>query len=81
MVKTKQRMKGDNLILSILIVILIFLALLVGAEQGFELGIKKSNSYYSTHIRNHCICYIPVNRYKTERVIPLTLLNLSLNDS
>ena len=81
MVKTKQRMKGDNLALFILIVIIIAIALFCGIDYGYELGIKKSNSYYSTHIRNHCICYIPVNIYKTERVIPLTLLNLSLNDS
>ena len=79
--KAKQRMRGDNLVLSILIVISIILALLMGARQGFELGIKKSNSYYSTHIRNHCVCYIPIGIYQTERFIPLTILNLSLNNS
>jgi len=79
--KAKQRMRGDNLVLSILIVISIILALLVGAGQGFELGIKKCNKHYSEFIDDKCYCFINVNPYQTERVIPLSMLNLSLNIS
>ena len=75
--KQKQRMKGDNLVLSILIIILITIALLIGAGQGYDLGIKKCNKHYSGYIRNNCMCRDPVNVYETERVIPITILNLS----
>ena len=73
----KRRMRGDNLILSILIIILITLALLVGVSQGYRKGVKMCNSYYSSHISNHCVCYVPVNQYETERFIPITIPNLS----
>jgi len=79
--KIKNRMKGDNIILSILIIIIIAIALLVGASYGYEFGIKKCNNHYSGFILNNCMCYIPVNQYETERFIPLTMLNLSLNNS
>lgn len=77
--KSKQRAKGDNLILCILIVILITIALLVGARRGFELGIKNCNSHYSWFIRNNCMCFIPVNQYETERFIPIDVLNLTIS--
>jgi hypothetical protein len=77
----KQRMKGDNLVLYILIILLIAIALLVGARQGYELGIKMCNNHYSGYIRNNCMCRIPMDVYKTERVIPVTMLNLSVYDS
>ena len=75
--KSKERMKGDNLVLVILIIILITIALLVGARQGFELGVKICNNHYSVFIRNNCICFVPVNTYESERFIPITILNLS----
>jgi len=75
--KSKQRMKGDNLVLCILFLILITIALLVGAGQGYELGIKNCNKHYSAFIQNNCMCYIPVNQYETERFIPIDVLNLS----
>ena len=77
----KQRMKGDNLVLCILVILLITIALLVGARQGYDLGIKKCNNHYSGYIRNNCMCNNPVNVYETERFIPLTILNLSVYDS
>lgn len=72
-------MKGDNTILCILIVILITIALLVGARQGYELGIKKCNKHYSAFIQNNCMCYIPVNQYETERFIPIDVLNITVS--
>ena len=70
-------MKGDNLVLVILIIIIITIALLVGVRQGYELGVNAVNKYYSAYISNNCICYTPINAYKTERFIPITILNLS----
>ena len=75
--KSKQKMKGDNLILFILIVMLITIALLVGVRQGYEKGVNLSNKYYSAYISNYCVCYEPLNLYETERFIPITILNLS----
>lgn len=71
--------KGDNLILCILIVILITLALLVGVRQGFELGIKKCNNHYSRFIRNNCMCFVRIDKYETERFIPIDMLNLTIS--
>jgi len=75
----KKRMRGDNLILCILIVILITIALLVGARQGYELGIKNCNKHYSAFIRNNCMCYTPIHQYGTERFIPIDVLNISVS--
>ena len=77
----RKRMKGDNLALYILIILLIAVALLVGARQGYELGIKMCNNHYSGYIRNNCVCRDPLNVYQTERFIPQTMLNLSVYDS
>lgn len=77
--KSKKRMKGDNFILCILIVIIIAVALLVGASYGYELGVKKCNNHYSVFIENNCMCFIPVNAYESERFIPTTILNLSIS--
>ena len=77
----KNRMKGDKLALYIIMIIIIAIAILVGASYGYELGIKKCNRYYSGFIRNNCYCHVSVNPYQTERFIPTTLLNLSLNYS
>ena len=77
--KPKQRMKGDNLVLCILIIIMIAIALLAGASYGYELGIKMCNNHYSGYIRNNCVCRDSVNVYKTERVIPQTMSNLSIS--
>ena len=74
-------MKGDNLVLFILIILLITIALLVGARQGYELGVKMCNNHYSGYIRNNCICRAPINIYETERFIPQSMLNLSVNNS
>jgi len=76
-----MRKRGNNLILLILIVIIIAIALLVGASYGYEFGIKKCNRHYSNFISNNCMCFVPVNQYETERFIPITILNLSLNNS
>ena len=75
--KSKERMKGDNLVLFILIIILVALALLVGANQGYEKGVNSCNKYYSAYVNNYCVCYSPISLYKTERFIPMTILNLS----
>jgi len=79
--KPNQRMKGDNLVLCILIIVLLILALLVGVKRGFELGVKVCNNHYSGYIRNNCMCRAPMDVYKTERFIPQTMLNLSVYDS
>jgi len=78
--KTENRMKGDNLVLYIVIIILLAVALLVGASYGYELGVKMCNNYYLSHIKNNCVCYTPMDVYKTERVIPQTMSNLSAYD-
>jgi len=78
-IKPKNRMKGDNLILYILIIIMIAVALLVGANYGYEFGRKQINKYYSAYLSNYCVCYEPLNLYKTERFIPTTMLNLSVS--
>ena len=75
--KPKNRMKGDNLALYIIMIILLILALLVGMGQGFELGIKKCNKHYSNFISDNCYCFVNVNPYQTERVIPISILNFS----
>ena len=75
--KRIKRNKGDNMVLFILIVIIIAVALLVGASYGYELGVKKCNSHYSGYIRNNCMCHSSINIYETERFIPITMLNLS----
>jgi len=77
--KRKERMKGDNLVLYILMIVLIVLALLVGVRQGFEKGVSSCNNYYLSHIKNNCVCYTPINVYKTERFIPIGMLNLSIS--
>ncbi len=75
----KKRNKGDNLILCILIAILIAIALLVGARQGYELGIKKCNKHYSAFIRNNCMCFVRIDKYETERFIPTDVLNITVS--
>lgn len=77
--KKNQRMRGDNLGLCILIILLITIALLVGARQGYELGIKKCNKHYSEFIRNNCMCFVRADLYKTERFIPIDVLNISIS--
>ena len=77
----KKRMKGDNLVLTILIIVIIAVALLAGVSYGYEFRRKKCNAYYSNFIRNNCMCSIPVNSYESERFIPTTVLNLSVNVS
>jgi len=78
-IKPKNRMRGDNLVLYILIIMLIAIALLVGASYGHEKGVNLCNKYYLNHIKNNCVCYEPLNLYKTERFIPTTMLNLSVS--
>jgi len=75
----KNRMKGDNLILCILIVILIAIALLVGARQGYELGIKNCNKHYSAFIQNNCMCFVRIDKYEAERFIPTDVLNITVS--
>ena len=75
--KRIKRTKGDNIVLFTLIIIILAAALFVGISYGYELGVKKCNKYYFAHIKNNCVCYVSINLYKTERFIPLTLLNLS----
>ena len=73
-------MNGDNLALYIVIIILLAVALLVGASYGYELGVKVCNNHYSGYIRNNCMCRAPVNVYETERFIPIDVVNLSAYD-
>ena len=75
--KGKKRMKGENLILSILIIMLLAVALFVGISYGYEKGANMCNKYYSAYISNYCVCYEPINIYKTERFIPISMINLS----
>jgi len=75
--KPKNRMKGDNLALYIIMIILLILALLVGMGQGFELGIKKCNKHYTDFIDDNCYCVVDLNSYQTERVVPTSILNSS----
>ena len=75
--KVKQRMRGDNLALYILIIILIILSLLIGVGRGSELGIKKCNKHYSDFIDDNCYCVVDLNPYQTERVVPTSILNSS----
>jgi len=70
-------MKGDNLVLFIIMIIIIAIAILVGASYGYELGIKKCNKYYSDFIDDNCYCFVNINPYQTERVIPISILNFS----
>ena len=74
-----KKTKADNLILSILIIILLAVAILSGVSYGYEKGVNFCNKYYYTYINNHCVCYDPINVYQTERFIPIptTVLNLS----
>lgn len=77
--KSKKRMKGDNIYLSILIVIIITVALLVGVSYGYELGIKKCNKHYSAFIQNNCMCFVPISQYETKRFIPTDVLNITVS--
>ena len=77
--KPKNRMKGDNLVLFIIMIIIIAIAILVGASYGYELGIKKCNKHYSDFIDDKCYCFINVNPYQTERVIPIDVLNFTVS--
>jgi len=77
--KMKQRMRGDNLILCILIVILIAVALLVGARQGYELGIKNANIHYSSFIKDNCMCFVPADQYENKLFQLPKSLNISIN--
>ena len=71
------RKKGDNTVLLILVIIILAVALFVGISYGHEKGVILCNKYYSAHINNQCVCYAPVNLYKTERFIPISIINLS----
>ena len=77
--KQKQRMRGDNLILSILIIIIVAIVLFFGIDYGYEKGVILCNKYYSAYISNYCVCYVPINIYETERFIPQTISNLSVS--
>jgi len=75
--KPKNRMKGDNLVLFIIMIIIIAIAILVGASYGYELGIKKCNKHYTDFIDDNCYCVVDLNPYQTERVVPTSILNSS----
>jgi len=80
--KTKNRMKGDNTILLILIVMLVAMATFAGISHGYKLGIKNCNIHYDEYIGRYCICLVPQTNYQDEGFIPPSILNLniSIND-
>jgi len=77
--KMKQRMRGNNLVLYILIMILIAIALFVGICYGYELGIKNANIHYSSFIKDNCMCFVPANQYENKLFQLPKSLNISIN--
>lgn len=73
--KSRKRMKEDNLVLFILIIMLIAIALLVGASYGYEKGVIACKQYFLEYVNKSCICFDRYESYDFERPIPI--LNLS----